>query len=73
MFCFGVPTLLINVSVQYNGGFLPEFMLLTLLSDNIIGEPFSYHVELLFLQSMFPPKPFDCSGGLAAFRFFLNT
>ena len=28
------------------------------------------HVELLFLQPMFPPKPFDCSGGSAAFIFF---
>ena len=25
------------------------------------------------LRPMFPPKPFDCSGGLAAFRCFLNT
>ena len=24
------------------------------------------------LQPMFPPKPFDCSGGCAAFRSFLN-
>ena len=54
-----------NVSVQYNGGLLPEIILLT-LCDNI-GEPFLYHVELLFLQPMFPPKLSHCSGGLAAF------
>ena len=31
-----------------------------------------YQVEFLSLHPMFPPKHFDCSGGLAAFRFFLN-
>ena len=59
------------VSVQYNSGFLPEIILLTVC--DIIGEPFYYNVELLSLQPMFPPRPFDCSGGLAAFRFFLTT
>ena len=29
-----------------------------------------YHVEFLSLQPMFQPKPVDCSGGLAALRFF---
>ena len=29
-------------------------------------------VRFFTLQPMFPPKPFDCSGGLAGFRFFLN-
>ena len=63
--------MVINVSVRYNGGFLPEIILLTLY-DNI-GEPFEYHEErCLSLKPMLPPKPFDCSGGLAAFRFFLN-
>ena len=38
VFSFGVPTWVINISVQYNGGFLPEIILLT-LGDNI-GEPF---------------------------------
>ena len=33
-----VPYMVNNVSVQYNGGFLPEIILLT-LCDNI-GEPF---------------------------------
>ena len=33
----------------------------------------NHHVCRDTLQPMFPPKPFDCSGGfLAAFRFFLN-
>ena len=60
--------MVINVSVPYNGGFLPEIILLTLCDR--IGEPFQYHVELLSFQPMFPTKYFDCSGGLAAFRFF---
>ena len=33
----------INVSVQYNGGLLPDI----------------YHEEVLSLQPMFPPKPLD--------------
>ena len=60
----------INVSVKYNGGFLSEVILLTLC--DYVGGRFRYHVELLSLQPMFPPKPFGCSGGLAAFRFFLR-
>ena len=60
--------MVINVSAQYNGGFLLEVILLILC--DYIGEPFSYYVEVLFLQPLFPPKPFDCSGGLVAFSFF---
>ena len=39
----------INISVQYNGGFLPDIILLTqgLLPS---GNPFKYHVETLSLQ-----------------------
>ena len=61
----------IYVSIQqYNGGLLPEIVPLTLLCD-YVEQPFYYHVEFfLSLQQMFPPKPFDCSGDLAAFRFF---
>ena len=41
----------INVSVQYNGGLLPDIILLTqeLLPS---GNPFKYHVETLSLQPM---------------------
>ena len=46
--------MVINVSVQYNGGLLPDIILLTLC--DYIGEPFEYHVELFSLQPMFPPK-----------------
>ena len=41
----------INVSVQYNGGFLPDIIYYTVELDT--GEPFKYHKELLSLQSMF--------------------
>ena len=47
----------INVSVPYNGGLLPDIILLTLC--DYIGESFRYHEEFLSLQSMSPPKPFD--------------
>ena len=73
VFCalFWCPYMVVNASVQYNGGFLPEIILLILC--DFIGEPFQYLVEFLFLQPIrFLPKPFDCSGGLAAFRFFLT-
>ena len=62
--------MVINVSVQYNVGFLPEVILLTLY--DYIGEPFKYHEEFLSSQSKFPPKPFDCSGDLVAFIFFFK-
>ena len=48
----------INVSVQYNGGLLPDIILSTRCS--YIGEPFWYHEEVLSPQPpMFPPKPLD--------------
>ena len=47
----------INVSVQYNGGLLSDIILLN--PCDYIGEPFSYHEELVSLQPTFPPKPFD--------------
>ena len=49
--------MVINVSVRYNGELLTDIILLTLW--DYIGEPFKYHVELMSLQPMFPPKPFD--------------
>ena len=49
----------INVSIQYNGGLLPDIILSTRCS--YIGEPFGYHEEVLSLLQpiMFPPKPLD--------------
>ena len=48
--------MVINVSVQCNGGLLPDIILLTLCDS--IGA-FQYHVEFLSLQPIFPPKPSD--------------
>ena len=69
--------MVINVIVQYNGGLLPDIILLT--RCNCVGEPlpwFRYDEEFLSLQPMFPPKDFDyfppeggCSEGLDAFKF----
>ena len=44
----------INVSVNYNGGLLPDSMLLTQY-DHHRGT----HEEVLYLQPMIPPKRFD--------------
>ena len=64
--------MVINVSVQYTGGLLPDIILLTLC--DYIGEPFEYHipVELLSLHPMSPPKPFNWLEGFNAFRFFFE-
>ena len=45
--------MVINVSVQYNGGFLPEIILLT--QCDYFGEPFSYHVEVFVLVTVKVP------------------
>ena len=42
----------INVIVQYNGGLLPDVVLLTKVTTTIIGNPFKYHVEASSLQPM---------------------
>ena len=66
----------INGSIKYNGGLLPDIIMLTLC--DYIGE-LSYHEEFLSLHPMFRPKYFDnfspeggCSEGLDAFIFFFN-
>ena len=71
----------INVSIQYNGGFLPDIIMLTQCYYHRGTNPFKYHEEVLYLQPMIPPtKRFDifspmtggCSEGLGAFRFFFK-
>ena len=49
----------INVTVQHNGGFLPDIILLvnTMLPPS--GNPFKCHQEGSYLQPMIPPKRFD--------------
>ena len=50
----------INVSVQYNGGLLPDIILLTRNVTLIaLGNPFKCHEDVSPLQSMIPPKRFD--------------
>ena len=49
----------INVSVQYNGGLLPDIILLTQCYYLPQGDPFKCHEEVLYLQPMIPPKRFD--------------
>ena len=48
----------INVSVQYNGGLLPDIYTVDpkLLPS---GNPFKCHEEVLILQPMMPPRRFD--------------
>ena len=46
-FCW-CPCMAINVSVQYDGGFLPDIILLT-----------QRHEEVLYFQLLIPPKRFD--------------
>ena len=47
-----------NVSVQYNGGLLPDIILLT-QCYYYEGNPFKCREEVLYLQPMIPPKRFD--------------
>ena len=54
-FCW-CPCMAINVSVQYDGGFLPFTVDPTLLPS---GNPFKCHEEVLYFQLLIPPKRFD--------------
>ena len=73
----------INVSVQYNGGLLPDIIMLTqCYYHHSLGNPFRCHEDILSLQPtmILPNKRFDmffpltrgCSEGLDAFRFFFE-
>ena len=48
----------INVRVQYNGGLLPDIILLTQCYHHR-GNPFKCHEEVLYLQPLIPPKCVD--------------
>ena len=71
---FWYPCMAINVNVQYNGGLLPDILLLTQCYLDR-GNLFKCHEEVLYLQPLIPPKRFDmffpltegCSEGLGAF------
>ena len=51
----------INVSVQYNGGLLPDIVLTVNPMLLPSGNPFICHEEVLYLQPLIPPKRFDIS------------
>ena len=69
----------INISVQYNGGFPPDIIQLTLCYCYRLT-PTKCHEVFLVLQPLFPPQHFDacfpllgeCSKGLDAFRIFFR-
>ena len=46
------------VNVQYNGGLIPDIILLTQCYFHQ-GNPFKCHEEVLYLQPLIPPKRFD--------------
>ena len=56
---FWCPCMAISVNVQYNGGLLPDIILLTQSMLFPSGNPFKYHEEVLYLQPLIPPKRFD--------------
>ena len=67
---------IINGSVQYNGGFHPDNILSTQRYYHR-GIRLKCHEEVLYFQLLIPPKSFDifpltggCSEGLDAFSFF---
>ena len=67
----------INVSVQYNGGFLPGILLLTQCSYHHRGTRLNAMKRFcIYLQPMnvlrFPPLIEGCSEGQDAFRFFVK-
>ena len=55
-FCW-CPCMAINVSVQYDGGFLPDNTIDPMLLPS--GNPFKCHKEVLYFQLLIPPKRFD--------------
>ena len=54
---FWCPCMAINVNVQYNGGLLPDIILLT--QCYLHQGTFKCHEEILYLQPLIPPKRFD--------------
>ena len=57
-FCW-CPCMAINVSVQYDGGFLPDIIYTVDPMLSASGNPFKYHEEVLYFQLLIPPKRFD--------------
>ena len=67
---FWCPCMAINVNVQYNGGLLPDIIIL--LAQCYLHRGTCLNAEILYLQPLIPPKRFDifspitggCSEGL---------
>ena len=55
---FWCPCMAFNVNVQYNGGHLPDIILLTQCYFHR-GTRLNANKEVLHLQPMIPPKRFD--------------
>ena len=55
---FWCPCMVINVNVQYNGGLLPDIILLTQRYLHR-GTCLNVIQEVLYLQLLIPPKRFD--------------
>ena len=53
---FWCPCIAINVSIQYNGGLLPDIYTDPMLF--LSGNPLKCHEEVLYLQPLIPPKRF---------------
>ena len=45
--------MVINIILQYTGGFLPDIILLTQGYYHSLGNPVKYHVVALYLYSMY--------------------
>ena len=56
---FSCPCMAINVNVQYNGGLLPDIILLTQCYLHRGTNLFKHHEENLYLQPLIPPERFD--------------
>ena len=71
----------INVNVQYNGGLLPDSILLTQCCFHRETRLNAMKRFCIYLQPLIPPKRFDifspltggCSEYLGAFRFFFKN
>ena len=76
---FWCPCIAINSSVQYNGGLLPDIILLTQCYYHRATRLYAMK-KFLYFQPLIPPKRFDifspltggCSEGLGAFCFLFK-
>ena len=53
---FWCPWMAIDVSIQYDGGLLPDIIYTVDPMVSPSGNPFKCHEEVLYLQPLIPPK-----------------